>query len=135
MVRGKQVPFDRTTINRYYGLTDVKNDEYHPLIKNDGTNQKAIKDYLCKDNVAWKRYTNGGLKSFTGQVMTRASKIWHYFVCAKFLPTTNFSAVMKMRAILVYAIQEKKKIDVGLIIQHSIIHGFDKGIQKFPHSI
>ena len=26
------------------------------------------------------------------------------------------------------------KIDVGLVIQHSIIHGFEQGIQGFPHS-
>ena len=25
------------------------------------------------------------------------------------------------------------KIDVGLVIQHSIIHGFEQGLQGFPH--
>ena len=40
---------------------------------------------------------------------------------------------MKIRAALVYAIMEGMKIDVGLVIQHSIIHGFDQGIQGFPH--
>ena len=53
MVRGKLVPFDRTTINRYYGLTDIDDNEHHPLIENDGTNWEAIKEYLCTDNVAW----------------------------------------------------------------------------------
>ena len=37
------------------------------------------------------------------------------------------------RAALVYAIIEGMKIDVGLVIQHSIIHGFDQGIQGFLH--
>ena len=67
---------------------------------------------------------NEGLKSFSGHAMTKTSKIWHYFVCAKLLPLTNFSAIMKNRAALVYAIQKKKKINIGLIIQNSIIHGF-----------
>ena len=40
---------------------------------------------------------------------------------------------MKSRAALVYVILKDIKIDVGLIIQHSIIHGFEKGIQGFPH--
>ena len=40
---------------------------------------------------------------------------------------------MKSRAALVYAILEGMKIDVGLVIQHSIIHGFEQGIQGFPH--
>ena len=47
--------------------------------------------------------------------------------------STNVSAVMKSRAALVYAIIEGMKIDVGLVIQHSIIHGFEQGIQGFPH--
>ena len=76
---------------------------------------------------------NEGLKSFVGQAMTRTSKIWHYFVCAKLLPTTNFSAIMKNRAAFIYAIQKKKKLDIGLIIQNSIIHGFQTAIQGFAH--
>ena len=38
---------------------------------------------------------------------------------------------------MIYAILKDMKIDVGLIIQHSIIHGFEKGIQGFlyPHLI
>ena len=65
--------------------------------------------------------------------MKKIVKIWHYFVCAKLQPITNVSAVMKNRAALVYAIIEGMKIDVGLVIQHSIIHGFEQGIQRFSH--
>ena len=65
--------------------------------------------------------------------MKKIAKIWHYFVCAKLQPTTNVNAVIKSRAALVYAIIERMKIDMGLVIQHSIIHGFDQGIQGFPH--
>ena len=38
---------------------------------------------------------------------------------------------MKSRAALVYVIIEGMKIDVGLVIQNSIIHGFEQGIQVF----
>ena len=85
----------------------------------------TFKNALCKETVAWKRYTNGGLKSFPGQAMKKIAKIWHYSVCAKLQPTTNVSVVMKSRAALVYAILEGMKIDVNLVIQHSIIHGFE----------
>ena len=67
--------------------------------------------------------------------MKKIAKIWHYFVCAKLQPTTHVSAVMKSRAALVYAIMEGMKIDVGLVIQHSIIHGFEHDIQGFPHPL
>ena len=34
-VRGKWVSFNRTTINNFYRLNNVDDDEYHTLIKND----------------------------------------------------------------------------------------------------
>ena len=132
-VRGKWVSFDPTTINHFYGLEDLNDEEYHPLIETDGTNWDAIKDALCKDQVPWKRYANEGLKSFLGQTMNKISKIWHYFVCAKLSSITNFNVIMKNMAAFVYAIQENKKIDVEFIIQNSIIHGFQIGIQGFAH--
>ena len=79
-VRGKSVPFDRSIINRYYGLVNFEDDEYQPLVANDDINWDEIKEFLCKDDVPWSRYTNGGLKSFSGQAMTKVAKIWHYFV-------------------------------------------------------
>ena len=124
-VRGKWVKFDCTTINHYYGLADIEDDQYQVLLESDETNWDDIKNALCKEPVMWKRYTNGGLKSFPGQAMKEIAKIWHYFVCTKLQPTTNVSAVMKSRVTLVYAILEGMKIDVGLVIQHSIIHGFE----------
>ena len=67
--------------------------------------------------------------------MMKTSKIWHYFMCAKLQPITNFSAIMKNRLTLalLYAIQENRKIDIGLIIQHSILHGFQYAILVFAH--
>ena len=104
-------------INGYYGLADIKDDQYQALLESDETNWDDIKNALCKELVAWKRYTNGGLKSFPGQAMKKKiAKIWHDFVCVELQPTTNVSAVMKSRAALVYAILEEKKIDLGLVI-------------------
>ena len=38
MVRGNSVSFDHSMINQYYGLTNIEDDEYQPLVENDGTN-------------------------------------------------------------------------------------------------
>ena len=75
MVRGKSVPFDRSTINRYYGLADIEDDEYKPLVENDDTDWDEIKEFFCKEDSAWNRYTNGDLKSFSSQAMTKVAKI------------------------------------------------------------
>ena len=90
-VRGKWVKFDRTTINHYYGLADIENDQYQALLESEEAKWDEMKNALCKEPVAWKRYTNGGLKSFPRQAMKKIAKIWHYFVCAKLQPTTNVS--------------------------------------------
>ena len=54
--------------------------------------------------------------------MSKSSKAWHYFVCSKFIPMTNFSIVSKDRADLTYVIQKGKSVDVGLVIQRSILN-------------
>ena len=38
MVKRKRVPFDRSTINKYYGLSDIQDDEYQSSVESDGTN-------------------------------------------------------------------------------------------------
>ena len=51
-VRGKWVAFDRTTINGYYGLADIEDDQYQVLLESDETNWDDIKNALCKEPVA-----------------------------------------------------------------------------------
>lgn len=46
-VRGKWVPFDRTTINQYYGLSDIDNDDYQEMVGGD-LNWETVKDVMCK---------------------------------------------------------------------------------------
>ena len=58
-----------------------------------------------------------------GKAMDKYSKVWHYFIRAKLMPTMNFSIVIKEKATLIYAIQSDKSIDVRLVIQNSILHG------------
>ena len=74
-VRGKWVLFDRTTINNYYALDNVDDEEYHSILNSDDNNWDAIRDELYKVTVPWKRYINGGLKSFASQAITKTSKI------------------------------------------------------------
>ena len=89
-------------------------------------NWELVKDAMCKRPATWKRYKNGGVKSFPAKALTLSSKVGHYFVVAKLIPTTNYSTVMKERAGLVYAIESNRTIDVGLIIHHSILHRVTK---------
>ena len=51
-VQGKWVPFDRTSINNYYGLDNVDDEEYQAILDSDNTNWDAIREELCKVQVA-----------------------------------------------------------------------------------
>ena len=60
---------------------------------------------LCPSTTTrWVMTQCGAIKSFSGKNMSRSSKVWHYFVCSKFTPTTNFSVVAKDKVGLTYAI-------------------------------
>ena len=85
-IRGKWVAFDHTTINGYYGLVDLEDDQYQALLESDATNWDDMKNALCKELVAWKRYTNGGLKSFPRQAMKKIAKIWHFLCVPNYSP-------------------------------------------------
>ena len=67
--------------------------------------------------------------------MSKSSKAWHYFVCSKFMPTTNFNAVSKDRAGLTYAIQKGKSVNVGLVIQRSILNALKIAKAGLPHPL
>ena len=51
-VRGKWVKFDRTTINHYYELADIEDDQYQALLESEETKWDEIKNALCKETVA-----------------------------------------------------------------------------------
>ena len=44
--RGKMVPFDKTTNNIYYKLTNINNDGYGQMLRSD-VNWEFIKEFLC----------------------------------------------------------------------------------------
>ena len=89
---------------------------------------------LCPGIVTrWNLTQSGNIKTFPRKNMSKSSKAWHYFVCSKFMPTTNFSAVSKDRAGLTYAIQKGKSMDIGLVIQRSILNALKIAKAGLPH--
>ena len=71
-VRGKIVPFDRTTINRYYKLSNIVNDEYERMLEGS-INWDTIKDALCLGTITnWDRTQGGFVKSFLGMNMSKS---------------------------------------------------------------
>ena len=118
-VRGKCVHFDNHTINRFYGLGGFEDDEYSEYRKNPNPN-KVIKR-LTNNRVAWKLSPTNEVVNFPSSSLGYEAKAWHYFIFATLLPSGNTSDVTKRRAILNYVIFKGFTIDVGKIIERSIL--------------
>lgn len=119
-VRGKMVPFDRTTINRLYHLPDIEHDEYSTYAREELDLEQVILK-LCRPGTQWKFRGHEAL-SFKTSELSVTNKVWHSFICAKLLPVTHISDVTRERAILVYTIVTGKSIDVGRLVGQSIRH-------------
>lgn len=59
--------------------------------------------------------------SFPHTALSRHGKAWYNFIYANLMPTRHQSDVTKEREILLYVIVTNKKVDVGLIVNGSIV--------------
>ena len=57
--------------------------------------------------------------------LTKEAKIWHYFVGARFMPSSHLSDVTRDRAIVIYYIVTRKTIHVGSVMHASILHNIN----------
>lgn len=54
-VRGKWIRFDRTIINRFYGLSDINDDDFFRLCEDGAINRTDVIRELAHPDVTWKR--------------------------------------------------------------------------------
>ncbi|XWS44637.1 hypothetical protein CRYUN_Cryun15aG0065300 [Craigia yunnanensis] len=132
-VRGKQVSFDRTTINQYFGVPNINNDEYFTAIDDCNFDWDKVVRHLCPKGTQWKRNHERLSKGFVHSQLHQDSKIWHHFITASLKPTTHLSDVSKDRAGLIWAIMTGKSIDIRFVIQQSIENGIRTFVPLLPH--
>ena len=75
---------------------------------------------LYKPGTQWKLSGDEAL-TFPSSAMTRELKVWHCFIRAKLMLVMHFSDAIMDQARLLYAIKTKKLIDIGSVIQQSIL--------------
>lgn len=138
LVRGQLVSYSSKTINRYYKLKDISNDgftsfffrktSYGGLKLKEDLKEREMIDLLCKPGSSW-NVSRGSYQAFPMTIMSKESRFWHYFICARLMPTTSNSIVHLPRALLNFAIQSGLSINIG-----RIIHGYIKQIYE-DHTI
>lgn len=119
VVRGVEVSYSPTAINKFYDLPDIMDDSYsrseHDL------NSEAILRVIASPGGQWAFNENPLLQKMPSKFLNFEMKAWHRFIGAKLFPTKHFSTIDVLYGNLVRAIETyDDTIDVGKIINKSI---------------
>lgn len=119
-VRGKMVSFNKETINTVYSMPNYEADEYRELMA--GTvNYFEIMQRICVPGASWKLNLNGDVVNFESKYLQRDAYDWFAFITSRIMPSNHTSQVTKERAALVYCIFNGDSVDVGQLVQSSIL--------------
>ena len=120
-VRGRWISFCRKMINKMFNLKVQKDgSKFKKLLKK--LQYQKIVDLLIGEEGNWKATRNTPHESISRGFLTKEAKIWFYFISLVLLPLRHLSIVRKNEAILLYALMKGYKIDVGKIIENSIMN-------------
>ena len=119
-VRGRWVEFNREEINRLFNLKVQKNDSMFKKQLKELEHQKIV-DLLTAGKGEWKGTKKTPFKSIIRGDLTKKAKVWFYFISYVLMPSKHLSIVRREEIILLYALLKGYKINVGKIIEKSIL--------------
>ena len=135
-VKGVWVPYGAKAINEAYRMAGNKHgSKFKKLLENP--NFKKIAKKLI-DGKAQLIQGEGGPKTLNRGSLTEEAKVWFYFLAFVFVPTKHLSTVREQEAIMLYAILKGYKLNVGTIIENSIMRyheGNKRGLIPHPATI
>ena len=135
-VRGVWVPYGAKAINQVYGMVGHKHgSKFKKLLENPDL--KKISEKLT-DGKAQLRQEKGGPKTLNKVSLTEEAKVWFYFLASVLVPTRHLSTVREQEAVLLYAIPKGYKLNVGTLIENSIMRyheGNKRGVIPHPATI
>ena len=135
-VRGVWVPYGANAINQVYGMAGHKHgSKFKKLLENPDF--KKIAEKLTDGKAQW-RQEKGGPKALNRGSLTEEAKVWFYFLASVLVPTRHLSTVREQEAIMLYVILKGYKINIGIIIENSIMRyhkGNKRGVIPHPATI
>ena len=82
----------------------------------------------------WKGTKINPFRSIARGDLTEEAKVWFYFICSVLRPSKHLSTFGKEEAILLYALLKGYKINVGKMIENSILGYFESKCRgMIPH--
>ena len=135
-VRGVWVPYGAQAINQVYGMAGHKHgSKFKKILEN--SDLKKIAEKLT-DGKAQLRQEKGGPKTLNRGSLTEEAKVWFYFLASVLVPTRHLSTVSEQEAVMLYAILKGYKINIGTIIENSIMRyheGNKRGVIPHPATV
>ena len=132
-VRGHWVDFSKEEINRLF----------NPRVQKDGSKFKKqlkepkhhkIVDLLMAGKGDWKGTKKTPFKSIARGDLTEEDKVWFYVISSVLMPSKHLSIVRREEVILLYALLKGYKINVGKIIEKSILGYYESNCRGLiPH--
>ena len=135
-VRGVWVPYGAKAINQVYGMAGHKHgSKFKKLLENPDFKKIAEK---LTDGKAQLRKEKGGPKTLNRGSLTEEAKVWFYFLASVLVLTRHLSTVREQEAVMLYAIMKGYKINIGTIIENSIMRyhaGNKRGVIPHPATV
>ena len=120
-VRGKWISFHRDEINQLLKLGKLKDGAKFKKLKENLDFQK-ICEVLTAEKREWKENTKIPYESIARGSLTEEAKVWFYFLDSVLMLSKHLSTVWKNEAVLLYAILQGYKINLGKLIEKSILN-------------
>ena len=130
------MPYGVKTINEMYGMEGQKNGSKFKKLMNNPNREKIVKR-LTDGKGQWKK-GKGEQETLSRGDLTEEVKVWFYFLASVMVPTKHVCTLREQEAILLYAILKGYKIDVGTVIENSIMRyheGNKRGLIPHPATI
>ena len=132
-VKGKWISFNREKINETFNLKEQKDRSKFKKLLNELEYRKIV-DLLTYGKGKWCATRKNPRESIARGSLTEEAKLWFYFVSLVLLPSKHLSTMRKNEAILLYALLKGYKINVGKIIENSIMSYYRSSyIGLVPH--
>ena len=132
-VRGHWIDFSKERINLLFNLKVQKDgSKFKKLLKKP--DYQKIVDLLTAEKGKWKGTKKTLYKSISREDLTEEAKVWFYFFSFVLLPSKHLITVRRDEAILLYALLKGYRINVGKIIEKSILSYFGSNCRGLiPH--
>ena len=103
-----------------YNLVDDVSDAYRALFQN--TDYHMMMRVLTSERGGWKRHLSTfEVTTFLRSTLKPVSKDLYNFICATLKPSLHFPIVTRDKTIMLFAIVQGLKFDVGYVIERGII--------------